>query len=61
MSEPALRGEGEVEEDGGDDAAGYEERLQALGADVGNVCYVLVGAHGGVMGVAFELPDNQHD
>lgn len=60
VPQPALRGEGEVEEDGGNAAACDEQGLQALGPNVGDVRYVLVGAHGGIMGVAFQLPDNQH-
>ena len=34
MPEVALGGEGEVEEDGCDAAASYEEGFEALGADV---------------------------
>ena len=60
MPEPPLRRKGEVEEDGGDAAAGYEEGLQALGANVGNVGDALAGTHGGVVVMALELPDNQH-
>ena len=45
VSQPTFRCEGEVEKDGGNAAACDEERLQALGADVGDVRYVLIFAH----------------
>jgi hypothetical protein len=54
MSKPSFRHEREVEEDGRDDAAGDEEGFEALSSDVGDVCYRLVGAHGGVSGVSFQ-------
>ena len=60
VPQPTLRCKGEVEEDGGDAAAGDEEGLQALGANVGDVGDALAGAHGGVMVMALELPNNQH-
>ena len=60
VPQPTLRCKGKVEEDGGDAATGYEEGLQALGANVGDVGDALAGAHGGVMVMALELPDNQH-
>ena len=56
VAEPALGGKGQVQEDGGHDTAGDEEGFQALGADVGDVGYVLVGGEGGVMGGAFGEP-----
>ena len=56
----ALRREGEIEEDGRDDAAGDEERFEALGADVGDVGYVLAAVEGCVVRVAFGEPGYQH-
>ena len=38
VPQPAVREEGDVEEDGGDGAAGDEERLQLLRAHVADVC-----------------------
>lgn len=52
MPEPAFGEEGGVEEEGGDDGAGYEEGLEGLGADVGDVGDGLVGVHGRVLGFA---------
>ena len=60
MAEPALRGKGEVQEDCSYTAAGDEEWFQTLGANVGDVSYALVGAHGGVVRVSFNLPDDEH-
>ena len=60
MPEPALRHEGEVEEDRSDDAAGYEEGFETLSANVGYVGYALIRGHGGVVGVAFKFPDYEH-
>ena len=42
MPQPALGGEAQVQEDGGHAAAGDEERLEPLGADVRDVCDPLV-------------------
>ena len=60
VAQPALAREAEVKEDGRDAAAGDEERFQALGADVGNVCYALVDGHGRVVRRAFSFPDGEH-
>lgn len=60
VAEPALRGEGEVEEDGRDDGAGDEERLEPVGAHVGDVGDALVGFHGGVARAALREPDDEH-
>lgn len=48
VSQPALREEGEVEEHGRQDAADDEERLETVGADVGDVGDVGVLVHGRV-------------
>lgn len=56
MSKPALSHEAEVEEDGGDDGAGDEERFQPVGARVGYVGYRLACLHGWVDGVATGFP-----
>ena len=56
MPQPALREEGEVEEDGGDDAAGDEERFEAVGARVGDVGYRLARIHRGEVRMAFHFP-----
>ena len=53
VAEPALRDEGEVEEDGGYDAARDEERFEAEGADVGDVGDALIGVHARVVRVPF--------
>lgn len=60
MAEPALRGEREVQEDCCHAAAGNEKRFETLGANVRYIGYVLVGAHGGVVRVSFNLPDYEH-
>lgn len=60
MAEPALGGEREVQEDCGYAATGDEKRFQTLSTNVGYVSYVLVGAHGGVVRVSFNLPDDEH-
>lgn len=59
MSEPSFRHERKVEEDGRDDAAGHKKGFEALSSDVGDVCYRLVGAHGGVSGVPLQQPNDQ--
>lgn len=56
VSEPPLGHEPQVEEDGGDDGARDEERLQAVGPRVGYVGYRLALLHGRVDGVAYRLP-----
>lgn len=48
MAEVAVREEGDVEEEGGEDAAGDEEGLEGAGADVGDVGYRLAVCLGGV-------------
>jgi len=60
MAEPALGGKREVQEDCGYAAAGDEKRFQTLSTNVGYISYVLVGAHGGVVRVSFNLPDDEH-
>ncbi len=60
MAEPALGSEREVQEDCGYAAAGDEKRFETLGANVGYVSYALVGAHGGVVWVSFNFPDDEH-
>ena len=60
VSAVALSGEGEIEEDGGDGAAGDEEGLEALRADVGYIGYVLGGGHAGVVWGAFDFPGDEH-
>lgn len=49
VPQPAVGGEGRVEQDGGNDAAGDEEGLEAGGADVADVGNVLRLAHGGIV------------
>lgn len=49
MAQPAVGAERDVEEDGGDDAAGDEERLEPAGADVADVGDALPRCHGGVV------------
>lgn len=49
VSQPALGGKGEVEEDGGDAAAGDEEGLEGVGADVADVGNLLARGHGDVV------------
>ena len=60
MAEPALGGKREVQEDCGYAAAGDEKRFQTLGTNVGNISYTLVGAHGSVVRMSFNLPDDEH-
>ena len=60
VAEVAFGGEGEVEEDGCDDAAGDEERFEAGGAYVGDVGDGLVGFHGGVFGAGEDYPAEEH-
>ena len=48
VAEPAVGGEREVQEDGGQDTARDEERLELVRADVGDVRDVGVLRHGGV-------------
>lgn len=60
MAEPALGGKREVQEDCGYAAAGDEKRFQTLGTNVGYISYALAGAHGSVVRVPFNLPDDEH-
>ncbi len=60
MAEPALGGKRKVQEDCGYAAAGDEKRFQTLGTNVGYISYALVGAHGGIVRVSFNLPDDEH-
>lgn len=60
VAQPAVGQEGDVEEDGGEDAARDEERLELLGADVADVGDRLAGLHGGVAGaVLVDAPPDQ--
>ena len=45
VSQPALRGKGQVQKDGGDAAAGDEEGLEGRSADVADVGNVLFLGH----------------
>lgn len=49
VAKPAVGEERNVEKDGGKHAAGDEEGLQVVGADVRDVGYMLVVGHGGVV------------
>ena len=60
MAEPALGGKRKIKEDCGHAAAGDEKRFQTLGTNVGYISYALVGTHGGVVWVSFNLPDDEH-
>ena len=60
MSEVAFGEEGEVEEDGCDDAAGDEEGFQAECANVGDVGDVLTFLHGGILGLVQDEPADEH-
>lgn len=60
MAEPAFGGEAEIEEDGGDDAASDEERLQTVCADVTDVGDVLQGGHGRVLRATLRQPDDEY-
>lgn len=48
VAQPTFREEGEVEKHGGQDAADDEERLETVGAYVGDVGYVGFFVHGRV-------------
>ena len=48
VPQPAIGAEGHVQQDGGDDAAGDEERLELGGADVADVRDLLAVIHGGI-------------
>lgn len=61
VAEPAVGKEGEVEEDGGEDAAGDEEGLEVVGADVADVGDGLGRRHGGVdCAVGVDDPVEEH-
>lgn len=61
VAEPAVGEEGEVEEDGGEDAAGDEEGLEVVGADVADVGDALGRRHGGVdCAVGVDDPVEEH-
>ena len=61
VTQPALGGEGEVEGDGGDAGASYEERLHLEGANVADVGQAHVGVEGGqAAAVDGDDPPEQH-
>jgi hypothetical protein len=61
VTQPALGDKREVEEDGGDDAAGDEERLEMRGTDVADVGDGLVFTHGRVvLGIGVDNPREEH-
>lgn len=61
VSQPTLGDKRQVEEDGGEDAAGDEERAQAVGTDVADVGDVGSLGHGGVAAaVLVDDPREEH-
>lgn len=57
MSQPSLRQERSIEKDGGQDAADDEERLETVGADIGDVGDVGVNRLSGIStAVLIDLP-----
>ena len=60
MPQPSFASEAQIEKDGREDAAGNEERFQALGSNVGYIRYALAGRHGGVVRGAFGFPGDYH-
>lgn len=61
VSEVALKNESNVEDDDSDCGAGDEQRLQAGGANVGDVCDVLIRSHTiMILRFAIRYPHQQH-